>query len=126
MPTGRNMHHRSRKRQDRDGRSPMKERRSLVEGVRPGTPPADPGRDQAEREFVWGEKERGATLVTKTTPTTPIVTRSQFSTRLRTDFTSALKRASLERQLNGIEPHTLQDILEQAIEPWLKSNGYLS
>ncbi|MBS0265373.1 MAG: hypothetical protein JSS02_25790 [Planctomycetes bacterium] len=110
----------------------MKERRSLVEGVRPGTQPADPARDQAERDFVWGEKERGAapvaqtTPTTSTSPTTPTVNRSQFSTRLRTDFSAALKRASLERQLNGIEPHTLQDILEQAIEPWLKSNGYLS
>jgi len=27
--------------------------------------------------------------------------------------------------LKGVEPNTLQDILEQAIEPWLKSNGYL-
>jgi hypothetical protein len=40
-------------------------------------------------------------------------------------FAAALKRASLERQLNSVEPNTLQDILEQAIEPWLKSNGYI-
>jgi len=38
----------------------------------------------------------------------------------------ALKRASLERRLKAIEPNTLQDILEEAIEPWLKTNGYLS
>jgi hypothetical protein len=41
------------------------------------------------------------------------------------EYAAALKRASLQRQLEGIEPNTLQDILEQAIEPWLKNNGYL-
>ena len=24
------------------------------------------------------------------------------------------------------EPNTLQDILEEAVEPWLKSNGYIA
>jgi hypothetical protein len=52
--------------------------------------------------------------------------RSPFSTRIRTDFTIALKRASLERQLAGVEPNSLVEILEQVLEPWLKSNGYLS
>jgi hypothetical protein len=103
----------------------MAERRSLIEGVRPATPPADPSRDKAEKDFVFGEQARGAVPIAQASPTIATVARSPFSTRLRTDFTAALKRASLERQLNGIEPHTLQDILEQAVEPWLKSNGYL-
>ena len=54
------------------------------------------------------------------------IPRSPLSTRIRTDFAKALKRASLDRQLKGVEPNTLCDILEQALEPWLKSNGYLS
>ncbi len=54
------------------------------------------------------------------------MSRTPISTRVRADFAIALKRASLERQLKAIEPNTLQGILEQAIEPWLKSNGYLS
>jgi hypothetical protein len=54
------------------------------------------------------------------------LSRVPISTRIRADFVAALKRASLERQLNGVEPNTLQDMLEQAIEPWLKANGYLS
>lgn len=29
------------------------------------------------------------------------------------------------RQLNNVEPHTLQDILEIALEDWLKDNGYI-
>ena len=48
-----------------------------------------------------------------------------LSTRMRADFAAALKRASLERQLASVEPNTLTDILEQAVEPWLRSNGYL-
>jgi hypothetical protein len=52
--------------------------------------------------------------------------RVPLTTRVRADFTTALKRASLERQLSGASPNTLQDILEPALEPWLRSNGYLS
>jgi hypothetical protein len=46
--------------------------------------------------------------------------------RLRPDIAGALKRASLERQLAGDEPFSQQDIVEQAIEPWLRSNGYMT
>lgn len=104
----------------------MAERRSLIEGIKNSAAPVDPNLEQAEKNFVFGDKARGGGTNPDATPTTPTVARSPFSTRLRTDFTVALKRASLERQLRGIEPHTLIDILEQAIEPWLKSNGYLS
>ncbi|MHC5540635.1 hypothetical protein ACYOEI_20650, partial [Singulisphaera rosea] len=57
--------------------------------------------------------------------TTATLSRVPLSTRMRSDFAAALKRASLERQLEGVEPNTLQDILEQAVEPWLRNNGYL-
>jgi hypothetical protein len=101
----------------------MAERRSLVEGVTEPSPPIDPAKVSA---FLNGAKSKSGGEVIKPSPTTPVLARSPFSTRIRTDFTVALKRASLERQLNRIEPHTLVEILEQAIEPWLKSNGYLS
>jgi hypothetical protein len=45
--------------------------------------------------------------------------------RIRTELASALKRASLERQLQGLEPNSVQDILEDALEPWLRTHGYL-
>lgn len=45
--------------------------------------------------------------------------------RLRPEVASALKRASLERQLNGIETYTQQDIVEEALLPWLKAEGLL-
>ena len=39
---------------------------------------------------------------------------------------SALKRASLQRQLAGVEPYYVQDIMEQALEQWLKEHGYVN
>lgn len=97
----------------------MAERRPLVEGLKP--PAVDPKR---EAEFVYDKKPTDREPGTAANASPPIG-RSPLSTRIRTDFVVALKRASLERQLHGVEPHTLIDILEQAIEPWLKSNGYI-
>lgn len=104
----------------------MAERRSLTEGLK-ATPPAiaPPTIDIAkEKAFVFGDKEQPRPAA----PVVPAATlnRTPISTRIRDDFARALKRASLERQLEGREPNTLQDILEEAIEPWLKANGYLS
>ncbi len=98
----------------------MVERRSLVDGMKSTPPPLDNG---LEKSFVYAEKPKPSQSMT---PATPTVNRVPISTRMREDYSKALKRASLERQLKGLEPNTLQDILEQAIEPWLKSNGYLS
>jgi hypothetical protein len=110
----------------------MAERRSLTEGLQATATPVDP---DVARQFVYGEKADGATNghkppSGKDTPATsfsaPNLNRVPISTRMRSDFAAALKRASLERQLSGTEPNTLTDIFEQAIEPWLRSNGYLS
>jgi hypothetical protein len=97
----------------------MSDRRSLVEGLKNTPPPIETHR---EKEFVYGGKGKPSPEPAQPSPN---VARVPISTRIRADFATALKRASLERQLNGVEPNTLQDILEQAIEPWLKSNGYL-
>lgn len=94
----------------------MVDRRTLTEGLKATPPPIDTGK---EREFVFAGKEPAANGGAVT------LTRTPLSSRIRTEFAVALKRASLERQLKAIEPHTLQDILEQALEPWLRSNGYL-
>lgn len=45
--------------------------------------------------------------------------------RLRPEIASALKRASLERQLNGVETYTQQDIVEEALLPWLQAEGLI-
>jgi hypothetical protein len=97
----------------------MVDRRPLTEGLKPlQEPTVDPN---VEREFVHGSKPLKAALPTSPTP----LSRVPLSTRIRSEYADALKRASLERQLNKVEPNTLQDILEQAIEPWLRSNGYI-
>jgi hypothetical protein len=45
--------------------------------------------------------------------------------RLKPEIADALKRASLERQLNGLSTYTQQDIVEDALVPWLRSEGLL-
>jgi hypothetical protein len=94
----------------------MADRRNLIDGLKPFTPD--------EQQFVQGAKSsNGFAALSKATTD---ASGASLSTRIRPDFVSLLKRASLERKLNGIEPNTLRDILEDAIEPWLKAHGYLS
>lgn len=109
----------------------MGERRPLVEGLKT-KPEVEPG---IEQQFVYqgnGTSTPPASAAPAVSaenlpanPTLP-VSRMPFTTRVRADVAQALKRASLERQLQGVEPNTVQDILEAALEPWLKANGYLS
>ena len=96
----------------------MAERRNLIDGLNATPPPIDPTK---EKEFVYSQKTPESQPVQAVT-----TNRVPISTRMREDFAKALKRASLERQLKSIEPNTLQDILEEAAEPWLRTHGYLS
>ena len=100
----------------------MADRRPLTEGLKPSPPVAtvDPA---LEREFVHGKK--ASIAPNSTAASQSPFARVPISTRIRAEYADALKRASLERQLNKIEPNTLQDILEEAIEPWLRANGYI-
>ncbi len=93
----------------------MSERRSLIEGLK-STPVVDA---RLEREFVHGSSKTPA-------PEPMVTSRSPISTRIRATTQRRSSAASLERQLQGITPHCLQDILEEAIEPWLTQHGYLS
>ena len=97
----------------------MSERRPLVEGLKSG-PAHDP---QIEKQFVFGTRERPEAATSPERAVVPPV-RAPLTTRIRADYVTALKRASLTRQLNGEVPSSLQEILEEALEPWLKSHGY--
>jgi hypothetical protein len=98
----------------------MAERRSLSEGLKP--PPQAPTVDpNIERDFVHGAKAAKPAPQQSVSP----FARVPMSMRIRQEYADALKRASLQRQLDKIEPNTLQDILEEAIEPWLRNNGYI-
>lgn len=116
----------------------MKERRSLVDGL------TTPDSAQAEREkaFVFGTPAASEPPEPETSPAAPIsiaepqtvfdskvlpqfAGRVPVTTRTRPEVATALKRASLTRQLNGIEPYYVQDIMEEALETWLRTNHYL-
>jgi hypothetical protein len=45
--------------------------------------------------------------------------------RLRPAIAGALKRASLQRELEGQEIFSQQALVEQLLEPWLQDEGYL-
>ena len=109
-----------------------KERRSLAEGLK-----AAAGVDPAlEEAFVFRNRQKPPMTESGAVPEAEAreekgqaagqVGRVPLTVRFRSDYASVLKKASLQRQLDGITPHTLQDILEEAVEPWLKKNGYLS
>lgn len=117
----------------------MKERRSLVDGLIA----ADAPQEEIEKAFVFGttntsEPERSdapqatqkpAAAESQTTFDSKVLPqfagRVPVTTRARPEVATALKRASLTRQLNGIEPYYVQDIMEVALETWLRTNGYI-
>src|SRR5262245_49081735 len=101
------------------------QRRSLVTGLKE-TPTVD---SVAARNFIHGNEKPPVDAKPNTLSVTPkpapVVGRTAFSNRLRDDLFKALKQASLQRQIDGIEPNTVQDILEEVLEPWLRTHGYL-
>lgn len=114
----------------------MKDRRSLIDGlIQP-----DPAQQEREKAFVYGTPVIAESQEPETSTSTspePTVTydskvlpqfagRVPVTTRTRPEVATALKRASLTRQLNGIEPYYVQDIMEEALETWLRTNGYFN
>ena len=100
----------------------MADRRPLIDGLKPAPPAIDPA---VEKQFVYGGKPKPDPEPGGPEKATPPIARAPITTRIRADFATALKRASLERQLSGTTPNTLQEILEEALEPWLKAHGYV-
>jgi hypothetical protein len=97
----------------------MQHRRQLIEGLAKALPEIDAN---AAAQFIAGDNAVSA----KPVATTPDRTlRTPLTTRLRKDIGDALKRASLERQLRGESPSAVQDILDEALLPWLQDRGYL-
>ena len=108
----------------------MANRRPLVAGLQDKTS----AEREVEKEFVFGDRSpaaepppsSSAVAVPTAQKVAPKISRVPFTTRIRADLAQAVKRASLERQLQGIEPNQVQEILESALEPWLRANGYLT
>ncbi len=110
----------------------MPERRSLIEGTKP-EPELDPEQMKA---FVYNKKPKpdksppepkaaSAPLPPSNPNSANKSSRVPFGARIPSDLFYALKRASFDRQLQGIEPNTFQDIIEEALTPWLRKHGYL-
>jgi hypothetical protein len=106
----------------------MAERRPLIQGLKDKSEPIR----AKEEEFVYGADNKPAEpapqppVSAAAVKLTPSVGRVSFSTKMRADIAQALKRASLDRQLQGVEPNTVQEIVEDALEPWLYREGYLT
>lgn len=106
------------------------ERRLLSTAVQ-GVPNADP---VAVRQFVTQERTPPGLGVSTASVGMPHASSKSLTpvglipvtVRLRPALAGALKRASLERQLAGEEVFTQQELVEQALEPWLRSLGYFS
>ena len=47
-----------------------------------------------------------------------------LNVRIEPSITASLLRASMERKIQRIEPHTQRDIVSEALAVWLKANGY--
>lgn len=101
----------------------MADRRPLIDGLKAPSPAVDPRQEEA---FVYGAKKPAPPPEPVTAVPARKPGRVQLSTKMRADLAEALKQASLKRQLSGEEPSKVQDILETALEPWLRENGYLS
>lgn len=99
----------------------MAERRPLISGLTPQR--IDP---EAEKAFVFAGKEPKKHELPAAKDERHTLGRAPLTTRIRADYAIALKKASLQRQLDGVHPNTLQEILEEALQPWLSKNGYLS
>jgi hypothetical protein len=112
-----------------------KERRSLVEGL--SSTEVD---RSVEEAFVFSKPMPPAESLAPAAPAAPpteargegqgqptnAISRVPLTSRVRADLAVALKRASLQRQLDGETPNSLQDLLEEALGAWLRSNGYLN
>ena len=110
-----------------------KDRRPLIEGIT-NEPEVDP---KAAREFVYQNKPKPE----ETAPAPKAASPARLSAgslnpaaqsalvpltaRIPAEKFQALKRASFERQLQGVEPNSMQDIVEEALTPWLRKHGYL-
>lgn len=122
----------------------MVKRRSLADGLTT-TPKADP---EKEKAFVYEKKAKPEAPKKPAKTSTPraereptesdvpweeeperiperSAARTPLTSRLRSDIGEALKRTSLQRQLAGQTPYAVQDILDAALELWLKEHGYL-
>jgi hypothetical protein len=90
-------------------------------------PTADAGANSVEEsEMKSGNIARGLSEVSEKRSRLRPVGLIPITVRLRPELAGGLRRASLERELQGADSYTQQDLVEQVLEPWLREEGYLS
>lgn len=92
-----------------------------ADGIAPLTPEfceSSPRVKANEDETYSQSRRKGTTLAP--------VALIPVTVRLHPEIAVGLKRASLERQLAGEEVYTQQELVEQALGRWLKSQGYIA
>ena len=112
-----------------------KDRRPLKEGLKTELESeVDP---KLARDFVFQNKARPPEPSSEAKPATsarlPAGTMNPanqsalvpLTARIPSEMFLALKRASFDRQLQGVEPNTMQDIVREVLTPWLRKHGYL-
>lgn len=98
----------------------MTKRRPLVEGLTE----SDEKLSEAEKDFVYGPEVETKEIESpqqKQTVLPKMEGRVPITIRVRPEIGTALKRASLQRQLDGVEPSSMQEIVDQALENWLNA-----
>jgi len=105
---------------------PPKDRRSLTEGLQP-EPAIDP---KVAEAFVFQTKAKPSAvepirLASDTIKPAAAKSLIPLTARIPAELFMTLKRASFERELQGVEPSSFQDIVVEALTPWLRNNGYL-
>ncbi len=63
--------------------------------------------------------------ITPVAASVPAPEETALHVRLDSGVGSTLLRASLERRLQGVVPHTQRDIVTEALVFWLRTHGYL-
>jgi len=102
----------------------MTNRRPLIHGLNENSDIS-----KAEEDFVFGAKGKNkkSKPVEEDKPSVmpSMAGRVPITIRVRPEIGSALKRASLQRQLDGAEPSSMQGIVDQALESWLDTHRLL-
>ena len=101
------------------------QRRPLTEGIAIATPVPQPTTHEIARGVAFLEAGASSTGPKAMRSAASAAAGMSLNTRLHPDLCNALKRASLQRKLDGVEPNSLRDILEEAVTPWLRDKGYL-
>lgn len=109
-----------------------KDRRTLIEGLK--NDPEPPVDLKVELDFIHQDKKPAPAAEPKAAARLPAGSSNPgnsaalvaLTARIPAEKFQALKRASFERQLQGVKPSSIQEIVEEALTPWLRKHGYLS